>query len=70
MTVYEKIAEIGKNFSFNSFMLFELTGNTGRIIDTVCTMKEAQKYVQIAEKNGMKLEIAEYDIKEHAVLFH
>ena len=70
MTIYEKIAEIGRNFSFNSFTVFELKGNKGRIIDTVCTLKEAQEYVQIADKNGMKLEIAEYDIKEHAVCFH
>lgn len=70
MTIFEKIHEIGRGFSFNSFTVFELSGNKGRIIDTVCTLKEAQDYVRLAEKNGIKLEIAEYDIKEKALYFH
>lgn len=70
MTVLEKIKVIGRGFSFNSYTVFELMGNTGRIIDTVATLKEAQEYVRLGEKHGKKFEIAEYDTTANDVIFH
>lgn len=70
MTVYEKIIEIGKQFSFNSFIVYVCDGKTGRIIDYVPTLKEAESYRKLGKKQGIRVEIAEYDIEEHSVYYH
>ena len=70
MTVYEKIIQIGEQFSFNSFIVYTCDGKTGRIIDFVSTLKEAEEYRRLGKKQGIRVEIAEYDIKEHSVYYH
>lgn len=70
MSVYEKIIEIGRNFNHNTFILFTSDGKTGRIIDFTADPIEAKDYVRIAKKNGIKVEIAEYDTAEKSVYFH
>lgn len=70
MTVYEKIIQIGKQFSYNTFIAYVCDGKTGRIIDSVLTLKEAEEYRRLGKKQGIRVEIAEYDTKENAVYFH
>lgn len=70
MSVYEKIIQIGKQFPYNTFIIFECDGKIGRIIDSVITMKEAEDYRRRGKKLGIRVDIAEYDVAENAVIFH
>lgn len=69
MNVYEKIIEIGKSFKNNTFIIYQINGNTGHIIDVVADRAEAMEYQRIAKKNGLRAEIAEYDTAENAVYY-
>lgn len=70
MTVYEGIIQIGKQFPSNTFIVYECNGKTGRIIDFCCTLKEAEEYRKLGKKQGIRVEIAEYDVEEKAVYYH
>lgn len=70
MTVYEKIIQIGKQFPSNTFIVYVCDGKTGRIIDFVLTLKEAEEYRRLGKKQGIRVEIAEYDIEEQSVYYH
>lgn len=69
MSVYEKIVEIGSNFSHTTYVVFTSNGKTGRIIDFTSDKADAESYRKIGRQNGIEVEIAEYDPKEKSVYF-
>lgn len=69
MTVFEKIAEIGKNFNYTAYIVYTLEGNTGRIVDYTASLNEARSYVKIGRKIGITVYIAEYNPNTKDVCF-
>lgn len=69
MTVYEKIVETGKNFNHNTYVIYTLNGDTGRIVDHTSSLSEARSYAKIGKKNGLSVYVAEYNPNTNEVCF-
>ena len=65
----EKIKEIANNFNHDIFVIYQMEGNTGRIIDYVVSRKEANDYQRIAKKNGFRVYIAECCKEDNSVIY-
>lgn len=69
MTIAAKIAEIGKNFPYTTYVIYTLNGNTGRIIDFTTDLTEARSYITIGKKNGIPTYVAEYNPKTDTICY-
>ena len=69
MTIAAKIAEIGKNFPYTTYVIYTLNGNTGRIVDFTDNLTEALSYITLGKKNGMACYVAEYNPKTNVICY-